>query len=197
MGKRCSSTRARAAARVVNHYDPRSSQLRALTSGGQEFQPLIQSDGSRFFYVDGNDQRFLKVCALPDNSKCATLLGPGVVGALGVSPGGQRMVVSMREGPRARIRVLTLQDRSIQNFGPVVYNCPVKWDDEDRFWTYSRTEEFSGWTEVDVRSGRPTGRKKAQHVEQGEVCPSPEAGPHLLSRAVSVEAELWRMPVDD
>ena len=118
---------------------------------------LIQPDGSGFFYVDGNAQRSLKFCALPDNSKCDTLLERGIMGPLGVSPSGQRVVVSTREGLRARLRVLSLQDRSLKDLGPVVYHCPVRWDEEDRLWTYARTDDFSGWTELDVRSGRPTG----------------------------------------
>jgi hypothetical protein len=183
--------------RVVNHYDPTSSQIRVLTSGGQESEPLIQPDASAFFYIDGNAQRSLKFCALPDNSKCESLLGPGLVAVLGVSPSGQRIVVSVREGPRSRFRILSLQDRSVQDLGPVTYHCPVRWDEEDRFWAYARTDEFSGWTEFDLRRGRPTGNRKPQNVEEGEICPSPETAPNILKRVVSVEAELWRVPADD
>ncbi len=62
--------------RVVNHYDPTSSQIRALTVGGQEHEPLIQPDGSGFSYIDGSAQRSLKFCPLPDGAKCRSLV-PG------------------------------------------------------------------------------------------------------------------------
>ena len=182
---------------VVNHYDPTSSQMRALTSGGRDLHPLIQPDGSAFSFIDGNAGRSLKSCALPDSSKCDLLLGPGVVALLGVSPSGLRIVLSTREGPRARLRVLSLQDRSVQDFGPIAYHCPVRWDEEDRFWTYARTAEFSGWTEFDARRGRPTGNKKPQNVEQDSICPSTETVPHALERVLSMEAELWRTPGGD
>ena len=73
----------------------------------------------------------------------------------------------------------------------------MRWDDEDRLWTYARTSEFSGWSELDVRSGRPTGNRKPHTVEEGSICPSPETAPHILKRVLSVEAELWRVPIDD
>jgi Protein kinase domain len=182
---------------VVNHYDPTSSQIRALTSGGQEFEPLVRPDGSGFFHIDGNAQRSLKFCALPDNTKCVTLLERGLVGLLGVSPGGQRVVVTTREGLRSRLRIFWMQDRSLNDLGPVAYHCPVRWDEEERLWTYARTDQFSGWSELDVRTGRPTGNRKPEIIAKGSICPSSEIAPHVLKRTLSVEAEMWRVPVGD
>ena len=182
---------------VVNHYDPTSLQIRALTSGGRELSPIIQPDGSGFFYIDGNAQRSLTFCALPNNSKCDSLPGTGVVGLLGVSPSGRRLALSMRDGPRSRLRVLSLQDGSTQDFGPIMYHCPVRWDSEDRFWAFSQSEEFTGWTGFDVRHARPTGNKEPMDIAKGTICPHPEAGPHMLKRESSIEAELWRLPVED
>jgi hypothetical protein len=183
--------------RVVNHYDPKSSKIRPLTSGGQEYQPLIHPDGSRFSYIDGGAQRSLKLCDLPDGSKCSSLFGPGVDELLGASPGGGQIVLSVREGARSRLRVLSLADGALQDLGPITYHCPVRWDGDARFWTYARTVDFSGWTEFDVRSGRPTGNKKPQDPEQGADCPPPQAAPGALKRALSAESELWRVSIDD
>ena len=198
MGKLCSNSSCQdGTSSVVNHYDPTSSQIRALTSGGQEFAPVIKPDGSGFFYIDGNAQRSLKFCSLPNNSKCDSLLERGLVRLLGVSPSGQRWSSApARDSDRDCGSCRCGIGRS-QDFGPVVYHCPVRWDGEDRFWSYARTGEFSGWTEFDVRSGRPTGNTKPQHVEAGEVCPPPETAPDILKRVLSLEAELWRVPIDD
>ncbi len=123
--------------------------------------------------------------------------GPGVVSLLGVSPSGRRIALATRDGPRSRLRLLSLQDRSLQDFGTIRYHCRVRWDEEDRFWAYARTAEFGGWTEFDARSGRATGNTKPQNVEAGAMCPSLETAPDILKRVVSVEAELWRVPIDD
>jgi hypothetical protein len=161
---------------VIAHYDGRASRLTQLTAGPHDRSPLILPGGREFLFLERDEKRRVRACSVEVPSSCRTVFEETTAFTLlGVSPTAQQIAYVSLQALQSRLRVITLPAGTTSDLGPLSSFCQVRWPSEERLWSFERSADFTGWTEMNIPGSAATGRREPESVLGPDRCPVPAA----------------------
>lgn len=170
---------------VIVAYDRGSDQLRRLTDGPWDRDPMLTGDAKQFIFLEGRERRRTRACSLEAPSSCRTVSGdPSASALMGNSPSGTQLAYLSQQGPQYRLKLTSLQGIAEDNLdlGPAVTRCRVRWTQTDRLWLFDRSADSAAWVEIKLPAGSPTGRREPAGIPGPEGCPQTPAESALKVR---------------
>jgi hypothetical protein len=152
-----------------------------MTNGPFDWSPVCTSDGKTLLYVDEEHQGQLTAC---DTAGCRTLLKGGVIGALAMSPDDRRLLFLTSTTRGSSVRWIGVGGGTVHDITQSEPACLPGWSSASAIWTLRRPSGITGWTEVDVDSGRPTGRFVPSSHDCSDGIPDPNSPVTVDVRAV-------------
>jgi hypothetical protein len=180
---------------VIAHYDSRASRLTQVTAGPHDRSPLILPGGREFIFLERDEERRVRACSLEQPTSCRTVFQePTAFELLGVSPTGRQIAYVSIHALQSRLRVIRLPVGTTSDLGPVSSFCRVRWPSEERLWSFQRSAEFTGWTEMNIPGSAVTGRREPGAALGSDRCPVTAAG-GVLRLVPRWETSLYQLPI--
>jgi hypothetical protein len=127
-----------------------------VTSGPSDVMPSFADKGRDWFFVRSGRQAIVRCDA--DNA-CREIHVDAQRPAWPVpSPNGYELAYLTWLGT-PRLKLLSLQTGASRALGAALVDCAPVWSDNEHVWVVQSSERLREWTEIEVSSGRGTGRR--------------------------------------
>jgi hypothetical protein len=174
----------------LEHADGSSEQL---TEGPSDCVPSAASDGVSWVYADYRARSIVhcsgRACA-PITQEAAIPSWPRI------SPDGAQ-VAFVAESGMPHLYVIESSGKNRRDLGPAAYECPPVWASATSLWGFSGAGKERRWEEIDVVSGKKTGRSKpaTSFNADTEACglDAEPPGSPFYERARVVSQEDWEL----
>jgi hypothetical protein len=129
---------------------------RQLTSGPLDVSPSFGKDGKTWLYYDYQRKAIMRC----DASACAEVLrDPRLMAWPTPSPDDRQIAFVTVEGT-PHLKITDAGGADPRDFGPTTWECPPVWTSANALWAFSGSGDKREWREIDVVSGKKTGRVK-------------------------------------
>jgi serine/threonine protein kinase len=175
---------------VIERYDS-AGRSRQVTEGPLDMVPSFSADGRSWVYSDYRQSAVIR-CA---GDRCQNVRSVKLPGWPTISPDGN-YITFLDQGGTHHLSVGRIGDEAIRDLGPVALECPPVWTSSTSLWAYSGTSNARRWEEIDLPTGKKTGRYKtaAKSNEDMFACGAESAPPEspFFQHARVVARESWQ-----
>ena len=117
--------------------------------------PGCSPDGQSWYFVDGTSPLRLKRCR---DNECRVLTEGGTFGVLSVSPDGTRIAFLTMASRGPLVGWMSADGGATHDVSDSETGCAMGWASNQTLWVSRRRDGKILWTEVDVDSGKETGK---------------------------------------
>jgi serine/threonine protein kinase len=136
-------------------YD-RTGTSKQVTSGPSDASPSFSADGHAWVYSDYKRKAIVRCTS----AGCVDVLRDGLLAAWPrESPDGALVAFVSQEGT-PHLGVVDRDGQNKRDLGPTSVECPPVWTSADALWVFAGVGGHRQWSELDVSTGRKTGRSK-------------------------------------
>jgi len=139
-------------------YEPNQQTPSVATSGPSDMMPSFDDHGRAWYFIRTEQEAIVRC---DETNACRPIhVDPQGPAWPVPSPSGQELAYLTWLGT-PRLKVLSMQTGASRTLGAALADCPPIWSDNDHLWVVHSNEKLLEWTEIEVASGRPTGRQKS------------------------------------
>jgi serine/threonine protein kinase len=139
---------------------------RQVTQGPFDTLPSFSSDGKAWTYVDYH-QHSIVLC---DDSSCRNVRQENLPGWPSIAPD-HRHIAFMEQGGTNHLSLIQSDGSNKRDMGPTAFGCAAVWTSATSLWSYSGTDTDRRLDEIDIATGRKTGRWKAALPADSDTVP--------------------------
>jgi hypothetical protein len=142
---------------VLALFEPGAPSPTFVTSGPSDVMPAFAEKGRDWFFVRSDRQAIVHCDA---ESSCRDIhVDPQQPAWPVPSPDGTAVAyLTWLNTPR--LKLLSLRDRVSRTLVAAMVDCAPIWSDNGHLWVVQASERLREWTEIEVASGRGTGRRR-------------------------------------
>jgi hypothetical protein len=134
-----------------------SGVVEQVTQGPFDGVPSLAAETERWVYADYH-RNAIVTCV---QHKCSDLFHSNdLLDWPVIAPDGQHVAFIARAGV-PHIRVVDARGEANRDFGPTAVECPPIWTSASSLWVFAGAGTRREWSEVDLASGKKTGRIKS------------------------------------
>jgi hypothetical protein len=139
---------------VIVRRDISGGFVRTLTSGPMDTNPSCSSDGSTWYYASAGPPPGIVRC---DAHGCEKIVDGPVYGLV-ASPDGNQLATVEPGGHGLAVSVIDVRTRGRRRLIDTETICAPIWSSNETLWISRERKNAFVWTEIEVSSGRETGR---------------------------------------
>jgi serine/threonine protein kinase len=150
---------------VIMLFEPGSEAPGLITPGPHDVTPVFSEHGDDWFYVR-QDRQAIVHC---DARNSCTDIHADPQGPLWPvpAPDSQRVAyLTWLNTPR--LKLLSLSDGTVRDLGAAIADCAPFWSDNQHVWVLQSSERRPEWIEIDLRTGRRSGRRQEAGTETAD-----------------------------
>jgi hypothetical protein len=156
-GRLLIQSRRRAGGYAVMLFDEGASTPTTTTSGPNDLMPAFSPTGRGWFFVR-SDRRAIVRC--DSGNSCRELHVDQQRPAWPTPSPDARNLAYLTWLNTPRLKILSLATGGVRDLGAALVDCAPVWSDDDHVWVLQSSERRREWIELDVRTGRRSGKRR-------------------------------------